>query len=40
MALAVVDRQEHGVEVEALNPEVHTLGQAQTAAVEQKSPKW
>ena len=37
LAFAVVDGQEHGVEVEALNAEVDALHQAQATAVEQQS---
>ncbi len=37
LAFAVVDGEEHGVEVEAVDAEVDALGEAQAAAVEQES---
>ncbi len=37
LAFPVVDGQEHGIEVEALNPEVHALREAQAAPVEEQS---
>ena len=37
LAFAVMDGEQHRVEVEALNTEVHALHQAQAAAVEQQS---
>ena len=37
LAFAIVDGEEHGVEVEAVNAEVHALHQPQAAAVEEQS---
>jgi len=37
LAFTVVDGEQHGIKVEALNPEVDALGEAQSAAIEQET---